>query len=260
MKITGISGVFIQKINKLNINPITFKSTSIPFQQNDDFESRIAKFYHDGNGNLINPNTVVQKGEEVFVNGEKLANYKIVQKDYKSNSTRITQYSHGHRFIDKRLKDGVLIQEDVYGYRTNERAVVNKYLDNGEFDYSIARNFRFDTRFTPAFLLTKKTPEGTMQVWAELKEKEDSIGYFSVNLKSKENPLESKLTIKKDGEYDFSAARKEDFEALQKVLIELKAIIQSDDMKKDFGQYERFNEELDRAIEFSYFVLGNKEN
>jgi len=46
---------------------------------------------------------------------------------------------------------------------------------------------------------------------------------------------------------------------LQKGLVELKTIIQSEDMKADFGQYEKFNEELDRAIEFSYFMLGNKE-
>ena len=107
------------------------------------------------------------------------------------------------------------------------------------------------------FLLTKKTPEGTMHVWAELKEKEDSIGYFSVNLKAKENPLESKLTIKKDGEYDFRAVSREDFEALQKGLIELKAIILSDDMKTDFGQYRKFNEELDKALAFIEEELGN---
>jgi len=83
---------------------------------------------------------------------------------------------------------------------------------------------------------------------------------FRVNLSTSTTSYKSTFTIKKDGTYDFEAQTNQDFKALQKGLVELRALIQTDDMKADFGQYKKFNEELDRAIEFTYFVLGNKEN
>ncbi len=228
--------------------------------ENRSLKNGILELYYDENDNIIDPIDLVLKDGQPFVQGKRLESYRVFQKDFKNHTSREVKYFNGYKFIETRKKDDRTVQEDVYGHNTNERALVKKWEDDGKTYYNIARNFRFDTINTPAFLLTKKTPDATMTVYAELKEKDDSIGLFRVNLSTSTTSYKSTFTIKKDGTYDFEAQTNQDFKTLQKGLVELRALIQTDDMKADFGQYEKFNEELDRAIEFTYFVLGNKEN
>ncbi len=228
--------------------------------ENRSLKNDILELYYDENDEIIDPLDLVLKDGQPFVQGKKLESYRVFQKDLKNNTSREVKYFNGYKFIETRKKDNRTVQENVYGHNTNERALVKKWEDDGKTYYNIARNFRFDTINTPAFLLTKKTPDAAMTVYAELKEKDASIGLFKVDLLTSKTSYKSSFTIKKDGTYDFEAATNQDFEALQKGLIELRALIQADDMKADFGQYKKFNEELDRAIEFTYFVLGNKED
>jgi len=228
--------------------------------ENRSLKNNILELYYDEKDNIIDPIDLILKDGQPFVHGKRLESYRVFQKDFKNHTSKEVKYFNGYKFIETRKKDNHTVQEDIYGHNTNERALVKKWEDDGKTYYNIARNFRFDTINTPAFLFTKKTPDTVMTVYAELKEKDDSIGLFRVNLSTSTTSRKSTFTIKKDGTYDFEAETNQDFKALQKGLVELRAFIQTDDMKADFGQYEKFNEELDRAIEFTYFMLENKES
>lgn len=225
--------------------------------ENRSLKNNILELYYDEKDNIIDPIDLILKDGQPFVHGKRLESYRVFQKDFKNRTSKEVKYFNGYKFIETRKKDNRTVQEDIYGHNTNERALVKKWEDDGKTYYNIARNFRFDTINTPAFLFTKKTPDTVMTVYAELKEKDDSIGLFRVNLSTSTTSRKSTFTIKKDGTYDFEAETNQDFKALQKGLVELRAFIQTDDMKADFGQYEKFNEELDRALVFIEEELGN---
>jgi len=246
MKISTISNVFNIKMKKL-----TFKGANISKpSQGDSFRPQGTKIYYDLQGSVIKPSRISYKNGEVYVDSEKLSSYKMYQYDHQNKQTREVTYLSGIISSDKRYKNGKLIQDSTYGYKTNERAIVAKYQDDGSFDYNIARNFRFDTKNTPAFILRKSKDETSYNVFAGLNQNEQTPLIFSVDTKGKLGTHSARLTKDNKGRYSYSVPTKESFGALQKGLIELKEIILSDDMKSDFGQYRKFNEELDKALAF----------
>lgn len=252
MKIAPILNISNLKSSKLNTNSLNFKQNTIPPQKNDAFETSVLRIYYDENNNMIPPENITYRNGQAYNGSKKLNNYRIFQRDFIEHTSRETRYINGYKFQDTRKKRGIVVQEDIYGKNTNERAIVTKFDDFGTFDYRIARNFRFDTKNTPAFNLRKKIPHGRMDVYAELKEKDGAIGYFSARYEHDDiiGAYEAALSINKDGTYSYEARTKEDFKALHKGLSELKSIIQSEDMKSDFGQYTNFNQELDNVLDF----------
>ena len=185
-------------------------------------------------------------------------NAKVEKSDGKGNVTRTT-YNNGYKFCVKSYKNSALTQEDfyedVFGSRhskPHKRTSVRKYSSTDEskaqqyVSFQISRNHDECWNKNPQIEMYKKEGDSLLRVNFHVPSKGKTGAIYATK---KENEKETRGTIflYQDGtRHNFSNNNNA---LILNSLLELRETIQSAEFKADFGFNNKFNSELDKAID-----------
>jgi len=252
MQISKIQNIIRNNFQYKN-NPIKFGA--INFRGQDTFERTttddvvVSKTYHRGKQKYTSDMFLFHKNRVFIKNKDCYTPYGAHLEEYNAKGEKIrhTSFNNGFKYFVDTYKNGELIQEDkyedIFGHHPSKRTFVRKFNDSNNpetrqnISFTISRNYGKNWEKHPRIEMTKDNlgvrfnfpsdyDKGVISV-VDYTNAQTNCIYFDEDTKNEyiTNP-------------DFMLVG----------LQELRATIQSNEFKDDFGFSEKFNSGLNKAI------------
>lgn len=276
MQISRIQNIarsnFQYKNNPIKYNPINFKGQDT-FEHSLPNDMVVSKKYFRGKQEF-DQSLLRQQGNRLFVkHKDSYIPYGACLDEYnaKGELIRHTSFNNGARFIVNTYKNGELIQEDRYEDVFNKAHISDKRTNVRKFDglddsgikynipFAISRNYGKDWNDHPSVVMRKNAENSSLLVMF-IAPSETTTGKIEVRhtLGDKTWWFDSSIYDEKGYSLNLSPLALTNETALLG-LEELKETIQSEEFRADFGFSDKFNSELDKAIEFLSSKLSDED-
>ena len=258
-----IKNTFQYKNNQAKFNPINFKGQDT-FERNTDDDTVVSKKYYRGKQEFT-PEIFIQSGDRLFIkNKDSYIPYGANLGEYNAKGELIknTTYNNGTKYIVTHYKNGQKVQQDGYedvfsrSPQVNKRTHVIKFEANNPtgkkplISFAISRNYGKKWTNSPSIVFRQNGKNDSLFIYFATPSDEKN-GEIEINYKNKNSSNCFYSIIQDDKDYSLKiSSDKESNETAYLALQELKETIQSDEFIDDFGSNQKFNSELNKAIEF----------
>lgn len=265
MQISRIQNVFKNNFQykfKPAINPISFQGIDT-FEHNLADNIVVSKKYCRGDKEY-DPNQLMQQGQTLFIKEKgRYIPYYASLKEYNAKGELIkdTSYSNGTKYIVSTYKNGQKIQEDryenVYGSiaKSNQRTSVAKLELKNEVgkkplvSFVLTRNYGKDWQKHPRIVMRKMGKNNSLMVYFGVPS-DEKRGEIQITHIINDKTTTYQTPIYGDTKYILKSSTKDTEETAYLALEELKEVLQNEEFRADFGNSEKINSELNKAIEF----------